>query len=107
MVMSDHSLMDQQSGSRHQTKGLLDLSNHTRKHNQVLSCWGLSQARQGLLAGQRPMAPSPLDCCFCQSHMAKQGETRQKSSHNLPRLNIPAGHPFSENTVPDNQAQAP
>lgn len=62
---------------------------------------------QGLLSGQRPTAPSPLGCCFCQSHVGKQGEPREKSSCDLPRLNIPAGHPFRENKVPDNQARAP
>lgn len=39
--------MDQKSGSKHQTKGLLDPSDHTRRHHQVLSCQGLSQARAG------------------------------------------------------------
>lgn len=62
---------------------------------------------RGRLAGQRPMAPSPLGCCFCQTHVGKQGEPREKSSRNLPMLNVPAGHPFRENVVPDNQARAP
>lgn len=108
-VMSHHSLIDQKSGSRHQTKGLLDLSNHKEVPSSLElpgTQPGESQPR-GLLARQRPTAPSPPVCCFCQSHVGKQGEPREKSSRNLPRLNIPAGHPFRENMVPDNQARAP